>query len=199
MPEREVPPGALELWTLLGGPPGYHRFEVGGRVVFVDVGHRERFVRLVEGAGAEHVDLQVGAVPFVDATANRPGPANVLWVRAETPAQREAVEHFAPVPTMVLAAGAVRDVFWALDRPLSRHFTLQACLRLAHRLGTKQKHAEPWFSFAPGGCVTREGRSRPVIAECESWTGGLYAPRDVVGGLEDPPDHRAAWKARQAA
>jgi hypothetical protein len=188
-----------ELWALLGGPRGFHRFDVDGRLLWVDVEDRGRFCRLVDGAAREYAALQLGAVPFHGRDATAPGYASVLWARAETPDQREAVEHFAPVPSLVLAAGARRDVLWALDGPLSRGWVLQANLRLAHRLGTKKAYAGPWFSFTPAGCVSREGRSRPVVVGLVSWTGALYTARDVVGGLEDPPDPRAAWKAQQAA
>jgi len=177
----------------------------------VPVADVRRFERLVCG-GAYDGEVVVGACTYVenalwnDEPMDRkvrppyvPDVSNVLWARVETPAGREAVECFAPSPTLVLGEGAAQTALWALSQPLSRGLTGKLNLRLAHRVGAKKAYADPSFQFAPAGAVLRLGRARPVVVETVSWTGELHGARAVAGGLEDPPDPRAAWKARSVA
>jgi hypothetical protein len=199
----DVRPTALEIWALLSGPAGFHRFEIGGGATLCDVRNHRRFSHLCSLGG------RVGLVPLVENPAAKdrppghrrvvashlPGPSNVLWVVASTPKTREAVEHFAPAPTVVVAEGATWTAVWALERSLSLGWTGALNKRLAHRLGTKLVDGGPWQTVGiPGSDL---GRGRTV--EAQGWTGEVHSARAVAGNLPDPVDHRAAWKARQAA
>jgi hypothetical protein len=197
-----------DLWAMLSGDPGVHALRHGGRVRWTPVGDRRLFVARCERLGAVG-DLEVGAVPFVEnpewrddplyrrAVARyRPGSGNVLWVVADKPEARDRLNGFAPAPTLVLAEGAKRTAFWALERPLAGSWVEQLNRRLAHRLGCAKKHAGLWFSFAPPGAVVHRERSSTVV-KVESWSGELYGARRVAGGLEDPPKN--GWAERQRA
>lgn len=184
--------------------------KVDGDGALIPVESPARFVRLLESDAAWDGELVVGAMTWeqnpgwVDDPRDRrvvarwlPARSMVLWARVEDPAGRDALAGFAPAPTLVLADGSARTALWALAQPLSRRWTVDLNKRLAHRVGAKKLYAERWFEFAPPGAVLRAGRGRPVAVGVEAWTGELHSARAVAGGLVDPPDPRAAWKAMQ--
>jgi hypothetical protein len=194
-------PSTIDLWAMLAGAErGYLALSspaYEGAPNFIPVTSPRRFCRAVESL-AYTGDLEVCAVPMVEARWREPDYSNVLWLECDTPKARAALEAFQPAPTLVLAAGARRVALWALSRGLDRHWTERLNKRIAHHVGAPKKHCSPYWMFSPPGTVLREGKARPVVVETLSWTGALYGAKQVAGHLEEAPDPRAAWAAKQA-
>lgn len=127
--------------------------------------------------------------------------ATVLWARVEGDKQRKALDRFRPVPPVVVQEGAsTRAVaFWPLDRALGWEWIVRANKRIAHRLGTPKKWADPdEFLFpAPGSCL-RAGRSRPLPVVMTRLEPVHFTARQVVGRLKDAPDPNA-WREQLEA
>lgn len=121
--------------------------------------------------------------------------ARCLWARVEGKKDAQALLKFRPVPSMVLREGSTSRLvaLWELERPLNYEWVLRANKRIAHKLFAPKKWTDLEFVFpAPGSCL-RADRARPVPVRVESWSGRVYTPRAIVGGLKEAPDP-AAWR-----
>lgn len=155
-----------------------------------------RLLGLVEAFGLDR-ELEVLAVPRGRPRWNIARDAVTgLWVRTETRESVERLERFRRPATIVLQEGdsARRVALWAVTTPHRVDQALRANRRLAHALGTPKKFADPdEFAFSPPGTFLRHGRKRPVPVTVASYTGRVYAPRELYGGLRDAPDPDA-WR-----
>jgi hypothetical protein len=146
-------------------------------------------------------ELEVFVVPRPRVGVQYASESSVLWARVEGKKQWDALKRFRPSPTLVLREGDTTraTALWALDRPLGLEWTRRGCERLAYRLRSARKWADPdGFCVVPPGACLRDGRKRPVpilVAYCSD---GIFSPRQVVGGLKDAPA-LDSWREKRAA
>lgn len=188
------------LWQMIGGAGKFHRFSFmrDGRAVAVWLPVHERFARRSFERLCTEDDCLVSTVPRLDNRHGWPGRTCVLWAQLDNGRQAKALEAFRPEPTMVLREGtSVRRVaLWALwgDKPLDDDWGIRANKRIAHKLGTKKKHAEFTFTFRPPGTVLRKGREKPLLVSVEHRSEAIYSAREVVGALQEAPAPSTAWR-----
>lgn len=128
------------------------------------------------------------------------GLTGALWAVLETGDNRKRLRAFTPRPTLVLQEGDTNHAvaLWALAHPLEREPAMRANKRLAHALGAKKKHCDPWdFTLrTPDSLVpTKRGEKRVRVLWCQP---SLYAPLQVIGRLRDAPDPEK-WRERNVA
>lgn len=139
---------------------------------------------------AQEHDCYVAAAP----RARRFGGADAvervwcLWVDLDSPEAAEALEGFAPAPSMVIATGTPGHchAWWPLNAPLRPDHARAALRRLAHALGGDMSAAEPARILRPAGTLNHK-HDPPAPVECVSLELDSYHAREVVGALPDPP------------
>jgi hypothetical protein len=124
--------------------------------------------------------------------------AACLWAVTEGKDPAKKLARFRPAPTIVLREGTSSRLWaiWALNNPAAHEHIVRANKRIAHRLGTAKKWADPDALLvpAPGSCL-REGRARPCPVVVAALQPTFHTMRQIVGQLRDAPDPMA-WRER---
>jgi hypothetical protein len=203
-PTRDYPRVLERLFFATSTPKGYHEilWHEDGRRVRHDVGTGEldRYLGLIEYLG-ETEEVRVSLVPRPERGWGTASRSNVLWVRAESKRQLEALRRLQARPTIVLREGGNMGylAIWELEAPIGYDQTVRWNKRLAHAIRAPKKYAEPEELFVPPGACLRDGRARPVPIVFAGGSGRVWAPEQVVGRLRDAPDPEAWRKSQQAA
>ena len=157
---------------------------------FVALGDRRRLAAMIVARGRT-TDLYVAVCPRVRQEGGRDAVerCHVLWADADSPESIEALEHFSPAPSLVVASGRGVHAYWSLLEPLAPAWAEKANRRLAHALGADMQAVDAARILRPPGTTNwKTGTPRPVELErCEF---EVYTAAQVVEGLPDPPAPR---------
>ena len=87
---------------------------------FVGLGDRRRLAAMIVARGRT-TDLFVGVAPRVRQEGTRDAIARVhaVWVDCDDDQAIEALEHFSPAPSLVVASGRGVHAYWSLLEPLA--------------------------------------------------------------------------------
>lgn len=153
--------------------------------------NRRRAVHLVRALDENYSPEIVMTLPRKQRGWGTVTASTVCWARIEGSKQVERARKFRPHPTVVLQEGTSsrRLLLWGLSRPLSWDQTVQANKRIAYRLGSLQKAADPdeLRIPLPGTCLRSKKKPIPIVVGRLDLD-GVYTPREVVGQLKDPPE-----------
>ena len=113
----------------------------------------------------------------------------MLWVDCDGEDAVEALEHFDPQPSIVIASGSGSNchAYWPLTEPLAADEIERANRRLAHALGADPASADAARILrVPAHLLAQAPATRPVDA-LRLDVDRRLAAADVIGGLPDPP------------
>ncbi len=154
---------------------------------FVAVRDRERLARLIQARGRS-TDCYLGVAPRIRPQGTRGAVERVhaLWADCDSPESIEALKHFEPAPSMVIASGSGQHAYWSLWPPVGPDEAERANRRLAHALGADMQATDCARILRPPQTFNfKTGTPRPVTLE--RLAGEVYTAEDVVGHLPDLP------------
>lgn len=133
-------------------------------------------------------DVYIGVLPRVERRGSRDAieRGNVLFVDCDTPEAIEALEGFAPAPSLIVGSGNGRHGYWSLWPPVAPDLISNANRRLMHALGADPKAIDPARILRPPGTLNfKTDPPRPV--ELVAVNVETYTVAEIVGDLADPP------------
>ncbi len=113
-----------------------------------------------------------------------------LWAECDGPAARQAVEAFAPSPSLLVASGGSRDnrhAYWALDRPVSVEVAEDANRRLAHTLGADPVCYDGTRILRPVGSLNHKHQPARPVTQLAPVRRRPYRLADVTAALPAAP------------
>lgn len=158
---------------------------------FVALPARDRLARLIEARGRT-TDLFIGVAPRARQEGTRAAieRAHVLWSDCDELDSLDALQRFAPAPSMIVHSGRGRHAYWSLIEPVGPDELERANRRLAHVLGADPRACDAARILRPPMTFSFK-RGEPVAVTLEA-TFAIYAnAAAVVGDLPDPPNPRA--------
>lgn len=184
-----------DLWAVLYAP-GFFQVSLDNETRWLPAAERDRFRRTLGGAAKLATKTQIHPAPRGGFDRRDVASAAVLWVRAESGDESEALLSWSPKPTVIIRDGETvkHTALWALTRTLDPRWTERLNKRLAHAIGTAKKHASPeTFHFTAPGSLTETGKVAQVVHASPDF----YGAKELAGRLPDAPDTKALYKARQ--
>src|SRR5215217_5585419 len=155
--------------------------------------HRTRLSGLATRAVAlgRRTDVYVGCAPRTRRHGGRDAVkrAFVLWVDCDGEAAVEALSHFDPQPSIVIASGSGSNchAYWPLTEPLERDELEHANRRLAHALGADPASADAARILRVPGTISHKHRPPTAVEAIRTDFDGRLAVTDVVGELPELP------------
>ena len=187
---------AAYLDGLYAGVPATHCAEVrsrrpsgGMRQEFVPLSDRRRLEETIIARGHE-TDTFLGVVARVREAGGRDavGAGPCFFIDCDTAEASAAVARFKAPPSLVVrTSGHGRHVYYVLGEPLAGRWLELGNRRLAHELGADSRACDRARVFRPPQTFSFKGDAPfPVELEHVDFN-AIYAPREVVGALPDPP------------
>ena len=141
-------------------------------------------------------DVYVGCAPRTRRHGGRDAieRAFVLWADCDGEHAVDALERFDPQPPVVIASGTGRNrhAFWPLTEPLAADEVERGNRRLAHALGADPASADAARILRVPATSRTSTSHRCPSTRSGSTSSSACDAADVVGGLPDPPQRRAA-------
>jgi hypothetical protein len=136
-------------------------------------------------------DVYVGCAPRTRRHGGRNAVqrAFVLWVDCDGEAAVDALEHFDPQPSIVIASGTAGNchAYWPLTEPLAADEIERANRRLAHALGADPASADAARILRVPSTLSHKHQPPVPVDALRLDVGRRIAAADIVGGLADPP------------
>ena len=183
------------LWFALYAP-GFFWTRFDGNTRWISTADRASLRRSLRGSEILGSRCEIHPVPRYGLERTSVADSSVLWARAETGPEAEALLTWSPKPTFIFREGdTVRHTaIWALTGQLDKRWTLCLNKRLAHAIGTAKKHADPEnFYFTPPGSLDEKGKSVQII----HFEPTDYSAKALAGHLPDAPDAKLMFRQRQ--
>ena len=141
-------------------------------------------------------DVYVGCAPRTRRHGGRNAVerAFVLWVDCDGGAAVEALEHFEPQPSIVIASGSGSNchAYWPLTEPLAADEVERANRRLAHALGADGASADAARILRVPGTYSHKHQPPVPVHALRLDVDRRLTVADVIGALPDPPRARRA-------
>jgi hypothetical protein len=141
-------------------------------------------------------DVYVGCAPRTRRRGGRNAVerAFVLWVDCDGEAAVEALSHFDPQPSIVIASGSGSNchAYWPLTEPLAADEVERANRRLAHALGADGASADAARILRVPGTYSHKHQPPIPVHALRLDVDRRLAVADVIGALPDPPHGRRA-------
>jgi hypothetical protein len=136
-------------------------------------------------------DVYVGCAPRTRRHGGRDAVerALVLWVDCDGDDAVEALEHFDPQPSIVIASGTASNchAYWPLTEPLAADEIERANRRLAHALGADPASADAARILRVPSTLSHKHQPPVPVDALRLDVNRRLAPADVTSGLPDPP------------
>ena len=118
----------------------------------------------------------------------------MLWVDCDGDEAVEALEHFDPQPSIVIASGTGSNchAYWPLTEPLAADEVERANRRLAHALGADAASADAARILRVPGTYSHKHQPPVPVDALRLDVDRRLAVADVIGALPDPPQARRA-------
>jgi hypothetical protein len=159
------------------------------RQEFVPLSDRRRLEETIIARGHE-TDTFLGVVARVREAGGRDavGAGPCFFIDCDTAEASAAVARFKAPPSLVVrTSGHGRHVYYVLGEPLAGRWLELGNRRLAHELGADSRACDRARVFRPPQTFSFK-RDAPFPVELEHVDfNAIYAPREVVGALPDPP------------
>lgn len=132
-------------------------------------------------------DVYIGVAPRTERRGCREAVdrVHVAWADCDSPESIEALEHFEPRPSLIIASGSGRHAYWSLWPPAGVDAIERANRRLRYALGADNATDAARVLRPPGTFNHKTDPARTV--QIERLGGEVYALAEVVGHLPDPP------------
>jgi RepB DNA-primase from phage plasmid len=169
-----------------------YRFDDGQRMgQLFDRPSRVRGLATRALALGRRTDVYVGCAPRTRRQGVRDAVARtfVLWVDCDGDDAVDALEHFDPQPSIVIASGTAnnRHAYWPLTEPLTAEETERANRRLAHALGADRASADAARILRVPATYSHKHQPPVPVDALRLDVDRRLEPADVIGGLPDPP------------
>lgn len=184
------------LWACLAAS-NFFLLRVDSEPVWLPVPDRARFRRALGGAEKLASRSELSPLPRSSESTEAIGQCSCLWARVESGKQLDALTKFTPAPSIVLRDGDTlrRTALWALTGELDEQWAERLNRRIAHKLGTPKKYADPTrFTFTTPGAIGEGGK----LVRVEHMIPEFYGAKEVAGRLQEAPDPHA-WRNAQVA
>jgi hypothetical protein len=193
----------LALLDIIAGPAQAGLFEVrqlwaaGAAQFWHPVHERDECANAIL-ARADRGDIYVGAALRSDrkGSADTIMESHCLWADCDSVSAVEQLADF-PAPTLTVRSGTGTNLhaWWALDKPLPAVLVKRANRRIAYRLGADMRATDvARIMRVPGTFNFKTDPPRPVELVSHDPVFGVWASRDLIAGLVDPPVERPAPK-----
>lgn len=196
---------SLYLDALYGAEPAGGFIEIrfkrlnGGRGMeqeFIPCEDRREAGAFVRRAG-KRSDTYIGVAPRRRRSGGGDAVERVhaLFVDADSPESREALERFSPRPAIVIRSGSGAHAYWPLWPPLGPDEAKSANRRLAYALRADMLATDAARILRPPGTFNwKTGKPVPVTVARAAVE--LFTVEQVVGGLPDPEPPAPAREIR---
>src|SRR5215207_2497024 len=143
-------------------------------------------------------DVYVGCAPRTRRHGGRDAVkrAFVLWADCDGDDAVEALEHFDPQPSIVIASGTAGNchAYWPLTEQLAADEIEHANRRLAHALGADGASADAARILRVPGTYSHKHQSPVPVRALRLDVDRRLAVADVISELPDPPQTRRATR-----